>query len=99
MATVEKYGILKQPLRVGLAVRQFLRTHDPSKGTDTDSWANLEQGFQAAAHPLVPKTIVQEMISVQGKPADIGGYYQPDDGKASAALRPSKTLNDILATL
>ena len=39
------------------------------------------------------------MIAVQGKPADIGGYYQPDDAKASAALRPSPTLNAILATL
>ena len=35
----------------------------------------------------------------EGKPADIGGYYQPDDQKASAALRPSATLNQILATL
>jgi len=40
------------------------------------------------------------MIAVPGKAADIGGYYQPDDAKASAALRPGKTtLNDILATL
>jgi isocitrate dehydrogenase len=30
---------------------------------------------------------------------DVGGYYQPEDAKASAALRPSKTLNDILATI
>lgn len=44
------------------------------------------------------KTIVQELLSVQGNPVDVGGYYQPDDAKASAALRPSKTLNDILAT-
>ena len=36
---------------------------------------------------------------MQGKPVDIGGYYQPDDAKASAALRPSKTLNEILAKL
>jgi len=43
--------------------------------------------------------IVAELIAVQGKPADIGGYYLPDDKKASAALRPSKTFNDILATL
>jgi isocitrate dehydrogenase len=33
---------------------------------------------------------------VQGKPTDVGGYYQPDDAKAAAALRPSKTFNDIL---
>jgi isocitrate dehydrogenase len=36
---------------------------------------------------------------VQGKPADIGGYYQPDDARASAALRPSATFNEILAAL
>ena len=40
-------------------------------------------------------SFIAEMIAVQGKPADIGGYYQPDDAKASAALRPSKTLNEI----
>ena len=43
--------------------------------------------------------IVKELLAVQGKPIDVGGYYQPDDVKATAALRPSKTLNDILATL
>ena len=45
------------------------------------------------------KQIVAEMIAVQGKPVDIGGYYQPDDAKASAALRPSKTLNEILGMI
>jgi isocitrate dehydrogenase len=43
--------------------------------------------------------IVSELIAVQGKPADIGGYYRPDAAKASAALRPSGTLNTILSTL
>ena len=43
--------------------------------------------------------IVAELLAVQGKPADIGGYYQPDDAKAAAALRPSATLNQILAKL
>jgi isocitrate dehydrogenase len=45
------------------------------------------------------KQIVTELIAVQGKPADIGGYYQPDNAKASAALRPSATLNAALAIL
>ncbi|HEX3854737.1 MAG TPA: NADP-dependent isocitrate dehydrogenase [Polyangiaceae bacterium] len=45
------------------------------------------------------ETIVKELAAAQGKPVDIGGYYQPDEAKAAAALRPSKTLNDILATL
>ncbi|WP_415907346.1 NADP-dependent isocitrate dehydrogenase [Oleiharenicola sp. Vm1] len=45
------------------------------------------------------KQIVAELLAVQGKPADVGGYYQPDDAKAAAALRPSKTFNSILAQL
>ena len=53
----------------------------------------------AAALAAGEKTIVAEMIAVQGKPADIGGYYQPDDKLASTALRPSSTLNTILAQL
>ncbi len=43
--------------------------------------------------------IVEELLAVQGKPVDIGGYYRPDDAKASAALRPSATLNAALAKL
>ncbi|GAC1384186.1 MAG: NADP-dependent isocitrate dehydrogenase [Marmoricola sp.] len=43
--------------------------------------------------------IAQELIDVQGKPADIGGYYRPDAAKADAVMRPSKTLNEALATL
>ncbi len=63
--------------------------------------AQLSALFTPVAEKLTTaeKQIVAEMIAVQGKPADIGGYYQPDNAKASAALRPSKTLNDILATI
>jgi len=43
--------------------------------------------------------IVEELLAVQGKPVDIGGYYLPDDAKANAALRPSETFNHILATI
>ncbi|MBL9186811.1 MAG: NADP-dependent isocitrate dehydrogenase [Opitutaceae bacterium] len=61
----------------------------------------LQTLFRPVAEKLTAaeKQIVAEMIAVQGKPADIGGYYQPDDSKASAAMRPSKTLNEILATV
>ncbi len=44
-------------------------------------------------------TINDELIGVQGSPADVGGYYRPDDEKASAVMRPSKTLNEALASL
>jgi isocitrate dehydrogenase len=40
--------------------------------------------------------IVKDLISVQGKPADIGGYYLPDDKKASEVMRPSETFNKII---
>ncbi|GAB3851617.1 NADP-dependent isocitrate dehydrogenase [Nocardioides maradonensis] len=41
--------------------------------------------------------IAEELIAVQGKPADIGGYYYPDAEKTSAVMRPSATLNEALA--
>jgi isocitrate dehydrogenase len=60
---------------------------------------DLQTTFKPVAEKLAAaeKQIVAELIAVQGKPTKIGGYYQPDDQLASAALRPSKTLNDILA--
>jgi len=44
-------------------------------------------------------TIVGELTAVQGKPADIGGYYAPDAAKTTAVMRPSATFNAALATL
>ena len=43
--------------------------------------------------------IVEELNSVQGKPADIGGYYRPDDAKSEKVMRPSATLNAALEAL
>ncbi len=40
--------------------------------------------------------IIEEMLAVEGNPADIGGYFRPDDAKAEAAMRPSKTFNEII---
>ncbi len=37
-----------------------------------------------------------ELLAAQGKPVDVGGYYHPDDVKASKAMRPSLTLNAIV---
>ncbi len=45
------------------------------------------------------KKIVDEMLKVQGKPADIGGYYLPDPVKTSKVMRPSQTFNEVLASL
>ncbi|WHZ23163.1 MAG: isocitrate dehydrogenase [NADP] [Nitrospira sp.] len=42
------------------------------------------------------KKIDDELLAAQGKPQDVGGYYHPDDAKASKAMRPSATLNAII---
>ncbi len=42
------------------------------------------------------KKIDGELLAAQGKPQDVGGYYHPDDAKASKAMRPSATLNAII---
>jgi len=43
--------------------------------------------------------IVEELLAVQGKPVDIGGYYRPDLDQVSSAMRPSATFNQALAAL
>ncbi|ACM33020.1 MAG: NADP-dependent isocitrate dehydrogenase [Diaphorobacter nitroreducens] len=43
--------------------------------------------------------IVEELRVVQGKPADIGGYYLPDLSKLDAVMRPSATFNAAIAAL
>ncbi|CAE6820655.1 NADP-dependent isocitrate dehydrogenase [Paraburkholderia sp. SEWSISQ10-3 4] len=43
------------------------------------------------------QAIVEELSAVQGKPADIGGYYRPDAEMLADVMRPSKTLNAALA--
>jgi isocitrate dehydrogenase len=53
----------------------------------------------AASLAASEQQIVAEQLAVQGQPVDIGGYYQPDDAKATAALRPSPTFNAILAAI
>jgi len=43
--------------------------------------------------------IIEELMAVEGKAQDIGGYYHPDDEKASKAMRPSETLNKIIESV
>ncbi len=63
--------------------------------------ADLAATFQPIAEALTTNetAIVAELLAVQGQPIQIGGYYKPDDTLASAALRPSATLNAVLAQL
>ena len=43
--------------------------------------------------------IMEELLCVEGKAQDIGGYYHPDNAKVNAAMRPSATLNAIIASI
>ncbi|MFT4471237.1 NADP-dependent isocitrate dehydrogenase [Arthrobacter sulfonylureivorans] len=45
------------------------------------------------------EAIVGELNAVQGSPVDLAGYYRPDEAKAAKVMRPSATLNGIVATL
>lgn len=63
--------------------------------------ADLRAIFAPVAEQLFANEakIVKELNEVQGKPVDIGGYYRPDEEKLSQIMRPSATLNTILASL
>jgi len=60
--------------------------------------ASLKEHFTPIAEKLAgnEETILTELLSVQGSQADAGGYYLPDDAKASVAMRPSATFNGII---
>src|SRR5947209_3458733 len=59
----------------------------------------LREHFAALADELGKdeERIITELAEAQGEPVDIGGYYRPDDEKTTAVMRPSKTLNAVLA--
>ena len=58
----------------------------------------LAAHFAPAAQALADneQKILTELLTAQGSPVDIGGYYRPDDALATAAMRPSATLNAII---
>jgi isocitrate dehydrogenase len=59
---------------------------------------NLQARFAKVAKQLAENEakIVAELLSAQGKPVDMGGYYHPDQEKTTKAMRPSPTLNAIV---
>ncbi|MFI6544700.1 NADP-dependent isocitrate dehydrogenase [Streptomyces prunicolor] len=63
--------------------------------------ADLAKAFASLAETLAgaQQQIVEELGAVQGSPAEIGGYYQPDPAKAAKIMRPSVTWNEALASL
>jgi isocitrate dehydrogenase len=45
------------------------------------------------------ETILGELLAVQGKPVEIGGYYHPDVARTAAVMRPSPTFNNVIDSL
>jgi isocitrate dehydrogenase len=66
-----------------------------------DEDTDLAQAFSKVARRLGEQedVIVQELVEVQGRPVDIGGYYRPDRERTAAVMRPSGTFNEVLAEL
>jgi len=60
--------------------------------------ADLAARFTKVAKQLQENEskINEELIGAQGKPVDMGGYYNPDPAKVEKAMRPSGTLNAII---
>jgi isocitrate dehydrogenase len=60
----------------------------------------LQERFAPLAKALTEKEeqIANELIAAQGKPVEIGGYYNPDAKKAEEVMRPSATLNAVLTS-
>ncbi len=63
--------------------------------------AELKEKFAPIAKAMNEneEKILAEIAEAEGKPVDIGGYYMPDDEKASKAMRPSQTLNQIIENI
>jgi isocitrate dehydrogenase len=68
-------------------------------GQDEDQ--ELKARFSPIAEQLTANEarIADELIAAQGQPVEIGGYYHPDKEMTSQAMRPSATLNGILAAV
>jgi monomeric isocitrate dehydrogenase len=91
--------------------RQMVKSRQETVPVTLTAWADatallaerarLKEAHGSAAaslNDLILK-IVAELLAVQGKSVDVGGYYKPDNAKADAALRPSATFNAILTRL
>ncbi|MCV2868923.1 NADP-dependent isocitrate dehydrogenase [Defluviimonas sp. WL0002] len=63
--------------------------------------ADMASRFKSVAQSLAESedAIVAELAAVQGKPADLGGYYHADPEKVAKVMRPSATFNAIIASL
>jgi isocitrate dehydrogenase len=72
-----------------------------------EALAQQSENSELAAHfgPIAKKladaeeAIISELNGAQGVPMDIGGYFFPDPALGQAAMRPSATLNALVASI
>lgn len=69
--------------------------------TEQESDSGLRDQFSPLARTLraQEEEIVHELNTAQGSPIDLGGYFLPDEEKATASMRPSKLFNSALSSL
>jgi len=69
--------------------------------TEQETDGEISERFSSFAENLRENedAIIEELNQAQGSPVDLGGYFLPDEQKASAAMRPSSLFNDALASL
>ncbi|KIM06794.1 MAG: isocitrate dehydrogenase [Sulfurovum sp. FS08-3] len=72
-----------------------------AKALAEGSNAQLAAKFAPVAQALIENEakIMDELMAVEGKPQNIGGYFHPNDELASKAMRPSATLNEIIDSI
>ena len=63
---------------------------------------NIDEALKAEFTPIAKQladneqAIIKELNDIQGKPTDLGGYYEPDEALINQVMRPSETFNAIL---
>lgn len=79
----------------------YLATYWAQALASQNQEADLKAQFAPVAKALEENetSIVEELNVIQGKACDIGGYYEPNNELANAAMRASTTLNQVLATI
>ncbi|MEP3388567.1 MAG: NADP-dependent isocitrate dehydrogenase, partial [Reichenbachiella sp.] len=79
----------------------YLMTYWAEALVAQDKDADLKAKFTEVSKALADNEakINEELIAAQGAEVNIGGYYQPNEKLASEAMRPSATLNGLLASI
>ena len=76
----------------------FLATFWAEELANQSDDADLAAAFKDVASQLSSQAdkIAQALVDAQGSPADLGGYYWPNDEKTSAVMRPVAQFNEII---